>query len=199
MSKALKFSVFGTITLGIVSNIFAYYITGSGWFNRLNELVGITMLTYKETERKKDAEEAERKRLAEEAERKRLAEEEERKRLAEEEERKRLAEEEERKRIAKAEYPTELKSTISKAIDAFENGKYPDAFNLYINAAKNYPVHSASIKQNASNRFKEKAEIFIENNNGKNDTNSKILLEYAQKLNPSSIEIKELLNKSNYN
>ena len=94
-------------------------------------------------------------------------------------------------------YPPELKSAISKAIDACESGKYSDAFNLYIEAADNYPIHSSSVRQNASQRFREKAEIFIENNNGKNDTNSKILLEYAQKLNPSSREIKELLNITN--
>lgn len=85
---------------------------------------------------------------------------------------------------------------LRKAIDAFDNRFYKEAVNFYKEAANSSPVHSVSILQEASKKFLKKAESFIKNNNGEIDTLSKILLECAQELNPSSREIQVLLNKS---
>ena len=94
----------------------------------------------------------------------------------------------------KEDYTARLESALSNAINAFDDGRYSDAFKFYSDAAA-YPTnHSTSIKQNAAKKFKEKAERIIANNNGECDDLTKQLLQYASKLYPSS-EIQSLLNK----
>jgi len=92
-------------------------------------------------------------------------------------------------------YTVKVENAISKAIDAFDDGRFSDAFRYY-NEAANYPTdRSTSIKQNTAKKFKEKAERLIQLN-GECDEVSKQLLQYANSLYPSS-EIQRLLNKCN--
>ena len=84
----------------------------------------------------------------------------------------------------------------SKAEAAFNKGNYEDAFNAYIEAVRYTTDRSASIKKEAAQKFKREAENLIKNNGGTCDKNSKILLKYAEMLDPTS-EIKELLKKCN--
>jgi len=91
-------------------------------------------------------------------------------------------------------YTTNVESALSNAINAFDDGKFSDAFNYYTEAA-GYPTdRSTSIKQTAANKFKEKAERIIANNNGVCDDLSRQLLQYANKLYPSN-ETQQLLIK----
>lgn len=101
---------------------------------------------------------------------------------------------EEIKRSATTDYSVQVEAALSNAINAFDDGRFLDAFNYYTEAA-NYPTdRSSSIKQNAARKFKEKAERLISNNNGECDDLSKQLLQYANSLYSTS-EIQRLLNK----
>ena len=95
---------------------------------------------------------------------------------------------------AKIDYSSEVETALSKAIAAFDDGRYNDAFKCYTEAA-NYPTNrSTSIKEAAAKKFKEKAERLMANNDGECDEVSTQLLKYTNSLNPSS-EIQRLLNK----
>ena len=91
-------------------------------------------------------------------------------------------------------YSAKVETALSNAINAFDDGRFRDAFNYYIEAA-NYPTdRSSAIKQNAAKKFKEKAERLISNNNGECDELTKQLLQYANSLYSTS-EIQNLLNR----
>ena len=93
----------------------------------------------------------------------------------------------------KIDYTAKVESAVSNAINAFDDGRFKDAFNYYTEAA-GYPTdRSTSIKQAAAKKFKEKAERLIQLNGGC-DAVSKQLLQYANSLYSSS-EIQKLLNK----
>jgi hypothetical protein len=100
----------------------------------------------------------------------------------------------ENKNNIKVDYSAKVESALSKAINACENGDWDDAYKYYTEAANYTTNRSSQIKQDAANKFKEKAERVIANNNGKCDDFAKKLLRHANNL-YSSKEIRNLLNK----
>jgi len=87
-----------------------------------------------------------------------------------------------------------VEAVLTKAINAFDKSNYSASFNYYIEAAGYPGGRGPSIKQNAANKFKEKAQQIMKNNQGKCNDSSKQLLDYANRLNPTT-EIRNLLNK----
>jgi len=88
----------------------------------------------------------------------------------------------------------EVNKTVKEAENAFGNGKYDDAFRLYLEAA-NKSVNGMTIKKDAAKKYFERAKELI-NTLGECDANAKNLLLDAKQLYPSN-EINTLLNLCN--
>ena len=93
-------------------------------------------------------------------------------------------------------YNVKADIAMSHAIEAWNAKQWENAYQYYKEAA-NYPTANSDIyKQRGANKFKEKAETIIANNNGECDAFAKQLLEFAYKLKPTN-EINNLLKKCN--
>ena len=96
----------------------------------------------------------------------------------------------------KEDYTKRAEIAMTHAIDAWNAKLWENAYQYYKEAADYPTVNSSAYKERGANKFKEKAQTIIDNNNGECDAFAKQLLQYAYNLNPTT-EIRNLLNKCN--